>query len=282
MKVTTLIENRPNAANPALKAEWGLSLYINFNGHNILFDAGKSGAFADNATHLSINLETVDIAILSHHHFDHGDGLQRFLEINPKTKVHMGVPPGGECFTRLLVFMKRYVGLEHGLLTDFAERFITLAQPTEILPDVFVFPHITGSYPRPAGNNRLFVRKNGKLIPDDFSHEIVLAIKEKDQLAIFTGCSHNGILNMVDTAARKFTGVPIKAVVGGMHLIASPLYSSMAGSKYEVEQLANGILSYPVAHTYTGHCTGGKAFAVLKPVMGDRLTDLVTGLSFEL
>ncbi len=51
MRVITLIENRPSKTYSQLAAEWGLSLYINFNGHNILFDTGASGLFAKNAEH---------------------------------------------------------------------------------------------------------------------------------------------------------------------------------------------------------------------------------------
>jgi metal-dependent hydrolase (beta-lactamase superfamily II) len=48
MRVTTLIENRPSKADPDLVAEWGLSLHIEFNSHNILFDTGASDSFAKN------------------------------------------------------------------------------------------------------------------------------------------------------------------------------------------------------------------------------------------
>src|SRR5512139_3374325 len=102
MKVTTLIENRSSTANPNLVAEWGLSLHINFNDHNILFDTGATCAFTKNAEQLSVNLASVDTAVLSHHHYDHGGGLRRFFDANTKAKVHLGTSPGGECITRVL------------------------------------------------------------------------------------------------------------------------------------------------------------------------------------
>ena len=55
-----------------------------------------------------------------------------------------------------------------------------------------------------------------------------MAIKEEGKLVVFTGCSHNGILNMVETVAREFAGVAIKAVVGGFHLVAAPPSDAMA------------------------------------------------------
>ena len=86
---------------------------------------------------------------------------------------------------------------------------------------------------------------------------------------------------MVDTVARVFEGIPVKAVIGGFHLVGSPPFNFMAGSRREVEDLAKKILDYPIDRTYTGHCTGTKAFAVLKTVMGERITDLKTGSCFE-
>ena len=281
MKVTTLIENRPSETDPHLLAEWGLSLHIATGSHNILFDTGSSGSFIQNAAHLSVDVSAVDTAILSHHHFDHGGGLRRFLEMNKTASVHLGEAPKGECFVRALPFIKKYVGLDKTLLKDYPNRFKTISKPTQVLPDVFVLPHISSNFPRPAGNKRLFVRKDGRLFPDDFAHEIVMAIKEKDHLVIFTGCSHNGILNMVDTVAREFKGVPIKAVVGGFHLVSSPPFQFMAGTKREVENLSRKLLDYPIDKTYTGHCTGTKAFAILKTVMGDHLSDIRTGSWFE-
>ena len=47
MKVTVLIEN--TALRDDLAAEHGLSLLIETGAHTILFDAGQTGAFADNA-----------------------------------------------------------------------------------------------------------------------------------------------------------------------------------------------------------------------------------------
>jgi 7,8-dihydropterin-6-yl-methyl-4-(beta-D-ribofuranosyl)aminobenzene 5'-phosphate synthase len=280
MRITTLSENRAGIADPRLVSEWGLSLHIAFNGRSILFDTGLTGSFLKNAERLSIDVNSVEAAVLSHHHLDHGGGLRRFFEANREARVHLAKAPDGECVIKLLGVVKKYAGLEKTILADFRDRFETITRTTEILPGVFILPHMAATHPKPARN--LYVRRNGHLVPDDFTHEIVMAIKEDGRLVIFTGCSHNGILNMVDTVAKKFEGVPIKAVIGGFHLISAPPLNFMAGSRREVEDLANSMLNYPVDVTYTGHCTGTKAFGVLKTVMGDRLRDMRTGSSFDI
>jgi 7,8-dihydropterin-6-yl-methyl-4-(beta-D-ribofuranosyl)aminobenzene 5'-phosphate synthase len=80
-------------------------------------------------------------------------------------------------------------------------------------------------YPQPRGNRHLFVKEGGTWSLDSFEHELILVIRERDGVVVFTGCSHSGILNMVDAVTRQFQGLPIKAVFGGFHLIRSTKYT---------------------------------------------------------
>lgn len=87
MKITVLLEN--SKCREALTCEHGLSLYLQTGGKNILFDAGQTSAFAENAEKLGIDLKAVDLALLSHGHYDHGGGLATFLRINEKAPVYL-------------------------------------------------------------------------------------------------------------------------------------------------------------------------------------------------
>lgn len=78
MKITSLVDNTSHAGLPV---EHGLSLHIALdNGQNILFDMGQGSLFASNAATLGIDIASVDAAIISHGHYDHGGGLKTFLE----------------------------------------------------------------------------------------------------------------------------------------------------------------------------------------------------------
>jgi len=42
------------------------------------------------------------------------------------------------------------------------------------------------------------------------------------------------------------------------------------------------MLRYPIEKVFTGHCTGAKAYRVLKGVLGEKLEYLPTGSSVEI
>lgn len=282
LRVSVLVENSGSEERKDLSPEFGLSLHIENNGQNILFDTGTSGVFVDNAEKMGIDIGEVTIAILSHHHFDHGGGLARFLEVNDHARIYLrACPDRGHTF-KAFGFLKRFIGIDVDLFERHADRFIMIDEPAEIIPGIFLLTDLTGRYPLPKGNDHLWVKRDGQLIHDPFEHELEMVIREKDGLAVFTGCSHSGILNMVDAAISRFPDNPIKAVFGGFHLIGNPLLKSMAGTRSEVEALGREMLNRSVTTVFSGHCTGEKAFAVLKGIMGETLQPISTGSKVEL
>ncbi len=278
MKVTVLVENTRLEDRSDLKAEHGLSLHIERQGQQILFDTGASDAFHRNAERLGVDLAAVDLAVLSHHHYDHGGGLAEFLKTNSRAKVYLRSHDAtGSYFQALGGLLKKPVGLDRTLFHTYADRFEFIDRPTEIAPDLFILTEIGESYPQPTGNRHLFAEKKGRGSVDTFDHELIMVLRQEDGLVLFTGCSHRGILNMVEAVTQQFEGSPIKALFGGFHLVSIPILNLMAGSKAEVEEIGREMLRYPIAKTYTGHCTGAKAYRILKGVMGDKLAYAPTG-----
>jgi 7,8-dihydropterin-6-yl-methyl-4-(beta-D-ribofuranosyl)aminobenzene 5'-phosphate synthase len=281
MKVTALVENTRLKDRGDLVAEHGLSLHIEYDDRQILFDTGATGAFAHNAARLGVEPRQVDLACISHHHIDHGGGLACFLEANPEAKVYLRRRTAGHCYFRVFGILSKYVGLDEKLFEPHPNRFEFVDEFSEISPGVFLLTAIGRRYPEPKGNRRLFVREGKTWNLDRFEHELVLVIREKEGLVVFTGCSHSGILNMVDAVARRFPGQPIRAVFGGFHLIGLPMLNTMAATERDVEEIGEEMIRYSIAKVYTGHCTGPKAYRLLKGVLSERLEYLSTGSRVE-
>jgi len=281
MRVTALIENTSVEERDDLCPESGLSLHIEVNGSKILFDMGSSAAFAANAEALGIDIADVGVAVISHHHFDHGGGLERFFELNDRALVFLRQGPRADRFFKALAVIKRPVGLDLDLLDRFPRRIEYVDEMRVVAPGVYLLTKIGSAHQRPRGNRRLFMDAGGSLVPDPFDHELVMVVHDDDGMVVFSGCSHHGILNIIDAARAQFPRVPIKAVFGGFHLIGLPFYNSMAASSAEVRDIGWRFMEKVDGPVYSGHCTGEKAFGVLAGVMGENLKPFATGSVFE-
>lgn len=281
MKIAVLIENEGIDGRDDLQPEFGLSLHVELGGVRLLFDTGASAAFAANAAALGIDLARVDVAVLSHQHYDHGGGLARFFELNRRATVHLRDSPLRDRYSDRGTKPGRPIGIDLELVRGNPLRFARVIGTVEVAPGIFLLTDIGAQHPRPEANRLLLVEQDGALAPDTFDHELVMVAQESDGIVVFTGCSHSGVLNMLDSAAARFPSVPIKAVVGGFHLMGRPPGDSMAGSRAEVEALGRQIRARVSGVVLTGHCTGRQAFDVLHGVMGQALQRLSTGVEVE-
>jgi 7,8-dihydropterin-6-yl-methyl-4-(beta-D-ribofuranosyl)aminobenzene 5'-phosphate synthase len=277
MEVIALIENTRQPGRKDLRAEHGLSLFISFKDQRILFDTGASGIFHANAQKLNVATAAVTCAVISHHHFDHGGGLAEFLRNNDQARIYLRKSSTEDFYLNVLGVIKRPIGLDETLFQLHPDRFVHVSELIEISPDIFLITRINNRHRMPKGNRHLYIGAGRGKRLEDFEHELILVIRQSAGLVVFTGCSHHGILNMLDAVIEHFPGQRINAVFGGFHLIDLPLINNMAGSQAEIEDLGKSILNYPVDMIYTGHCTGLRAYRVLSAVMGARLKYFATG-----
>jgi 7,8-dihydropterin-6-yl-methyl-4-(beta-D-ribofuranosyl)aminobenzene 5'-phosphate synthase len=281
MQVTALIEDiKPD--NSDLYSEKGLSIHIQRDDDNILFDTGVTGAFVDNARKLGIDLTAVDVTAISHGHFDHGGGLGRFMELNESSPVYLRPQSNGNHYFKAFYFLKKDIGLDKQLFADYADRIHLITKFTEIARDTYLLTDMPLKYPAPAGGKYLYMEKGNQVVPDDFSHEQMMVILEEDGMVIFSGCSHHGVLNMVEAALDQFPNTHIKALFGGFHFIGLPFFNHTAESKENIESIGSKLAEYPIERVYTGHCTGRKGYPLLKNVMGDSVDYFATGDTVKL
>ena len=280
MKITTLIENENSHGQENLKTEAGLSLFIETNNLRILFDTGSSGSFADNAEKLSVDLTKVDFVVISHAHFDHTGGLERFFQINKTAKVYINEYVKGSYFYKIL-FIKKNIGTDQSLLETYADRFVFVSGDFQINENIKLTASFGKNHKTPSDSKHILKREGNKLVTDDFLHEQMMLITEKGKLYVFTGCSHHGIANMVEAAEKQADGKRI-SVVGGFHMY-NPVTKGLSEKKEDVihvgELLNNNKNIDKIA---TGHCTGKGAFSILQGVLGDKLTSINTGSSITI
>ena len=141
MRITVLSDNLPARG---LEAEWGLSLYLEYQGHALLLDTGASDLFARNAEALGLDLGAVAFGVLSHAHWDHANGMDAFFARNPSAPFYLQASCGEVCFDHA-PGLWRYEGPKRGLLDRFAPRlrYVTGA-----------FSPLHNPWPGPAGGGR--------------------------------------------------------------------------------------------------------------------------------
>ena len=172
MKIITLMENSAKEEN--IRAEHGLSLYIETKNHKLLSDCGCTDAFMENAATLGVDLCKVDSVFLSHGHYDHSGGILPFTAINPDATI----------------YMQQKALLPYYHKTETEERYIGIAPEIKELPQVklvkddFVidkelalFSNVTGRTLWPKGNLELKKKNSKKMTKEELFTSYQLSTK---------------------------------------------------------------------------------------------------------
>lgn len=276
MKLSCLMDNVP--LNDSFQSEHGLSLHIETPETSLLFDLGQSSHFIDNAAVLGINLNEADHVVLSHPHYDHVGGIEAFLAQNIHAKFYLNQDFLQETFFKFALIEKKLsIPLPPDLKLEKRLLFGDGSDLWEIAPHLFILKNFDRKYPQPQDHSRFYTKTDGgTLLPDSFSYEQVLIYQSAKGLIVITGCAHNGILNIVEKIADLFPQTPIHAVIGGFHL-SSPSIPFLSDQKQFVRTIAKQLQTYPVDFFYTNHCTGEKAYQILRSVLGEKMRYLSGG-----
>lgn len=270
MKITCLLEN--TTLSQDLAPRHGLSLFIETGDTALLFDLGPDASAMDNAAKIGVDISRAQMALISHGHLDHGGGLAPFMAACPKADVLMTPAAAGKFYVQVPGTPPRKISLDPGLTKQ--ARFIS--EDTRLSDTLCLFTGFDKPSFIPHSNATLFRgTQDGRIIPDDFDHELALLVREEKKTVLFTGCSHSGITNMITTVLNR-SGLPhIDVVVGGFHLSSPSMGQSEPPDR--LDNLAEELKGFKQTLFYTGHCTGKQAFDHLKQFLGDRLLALSTG-----
>lgn len=276
MRITVLVEN---TGPSEFKIEHGLSLYIEFNDKKYLLDAGPSDSFFKNAHALSIDLGRVDKAVLSHGHYDHGDGFMVFLN-QYKDKVVYGAKNIFDDYYSGSGGSVHYIGLS-SKLKQMKNRFNTISKDTKIDEKIYLILDDVSNTKEIGVQKKLYKKVDDVLQPDNFDHELSLVFDTPKGLVICNSCSHAGLESIVDNIKKRLNK-PVYAYIGGLHMKSTK--NHIETSSFTEEQIQNLciFIEKNIQYVLTGHCTGNVSYDLLKKYLKDRIDFLTTGKTIEI
>ena len=240
------------------ESEHGLAFFIETGHKKIIFDTGSSDLFIKSAALLGISLGEADMIVLSHGHWDHGNGL-----------VHLeGLPlvchPG--------CFVKRYRKSGEGDLglslseEELRSRYTiqTYKEPHKLCEHTWFLGEIPrwNSY---EAKSTKYILEGGEedFIMDDSG----LACVTDQGLVVISGCAHAGICNMVEYAMAVTGESKVAAVIGGFHLRAV---------NNQTRRTISYLKNLGVERVIPSHCTFDPALEEFHKVFGKK--ELQTGV----
>ena len=270
IKITVVIDN---IANKKLPGEWGLCLLIDYQGKKILVDAGASDLFLKNIKELGEDIREVNLATLSHAHYDHANGMPVFFQHNDKAKFYVRETTEADCYARKLIF-HRYIGIPKNLLQEYPDRIEIVSGDYELMEGAWLIPHKTKGLSQIGKREKMYRKTANGWVIDDFSHEQSLVLDTDKGLLIVNSCSHGGVVNIIREVRQTFPDKKIYGYIGGFHL-----YNK---TDDEINEVAKELEKEDVEYICTGHCTKDHAYGILKEKLQERMHQLKTGLIIEI
>lgn len=255
----------------------------------LLFDSGpEDRIFEQNVSRLGADLGSVEAIVLSHGHWDHGGAMLRALQLirdrNGGREVAYYSHPDMFRTRALKQSDGGMLPLEDvpsiGALTAHGGKVINTTEAQLIVNGM---AYVSGEIPRLTAFERGMPGQYRKKLhgegwePDELVMDerfVVVNVVAKG-LVVFTACSHAGIINVLKHAKATFKGVPIHAVVGGLHL---------AGPNEDIiPETVGSMLEFNPTYIVVGHCTGWRAITALANALGEeKLVPLSVGKRFLL
>ena len=262
MKLTVLVDNN-TLIDRYFLAEPGLSIHINDNEVNVLFDVGYSDVFIRNAQKMNISLSQIDFIAISHGHLDHTWGLESLLkyytelkieQIQHKTPTIIGHP---KTFSSVAYSGIPEIGSnisENKLKKHFE---LSLKKRPQWITKSIVY---LGEIPRKNNfeRNMGLGVKEGENEEDKIPEDSAIVYKSDNGLVVITGCSHSGICNIIEYAKEVCSEEKICDIIGGLHL-QNPSKKQMSGTLEYIKNL-------DLKNIHACHCTDLKSKIQLSTV----------------
>jgi 7,8-dihydropterin-6-yl-methyl-4-(beta-D-ribofuranosyl)aminobenzene 5'-phosphate synthase len=274
LRISVLAENTARDAD--LLAEHGLALWIEADGHRILFDTGQGKVLRHNARHLDIPLDTAETVVISHGHFDHTGGLKDILDSNEEMSVCLHPAALERKYAREKSPPHRNIGipgLDEQTLRRKARSLVWTRGPTKLIDGVYVTGEIRrrNDFEDTGGP---FYRDESCTDPDPLVDDQALYFETPPGLVVVLGCAHAGVVNTLDYISELTGRSRVYAVLGGMHLGRATVP--------RLEATVAALERYGVQRVGTAHCTGMRAASYLWSRLASKCFECCAGSVFTL
>lgn len=261
MIISVVIENKSYIEE--MNAHYGLSLLVETKANRFLVDCGQNEETFQNFNQLGYDVSDIDKIVISHNHFDHIKGLSAFLEKKESMQVVASADANIPLYTKRW-WIKRKVSC-NDFFETYGNNFVLVEDEYQLFDNVFVcrVKQPQKRYMCKDSKLKELDSVSGKLINDRFEHEVYIAVIEGDECKIISSCSHNGIVNIVNDAKRRFPNLRTTTFVGGLHLRGEH-HNSLNCSKRLVKEMIEVAEDLGISTIRTGHCTGEKAYRIIK------------------
>lgn len=277
MRVVSLIEN--TSASEKLKVEHGIALYVESGGVRYLIDTGASDKLQNNAKRLGVDLSSAAAVLISHNNYAHTGGLDSIYKQNNKVMIYAKKACLNDLYMKqslIRVHMNKLIYLHE----EHPDNFIIYNNFQQIDSGFFALSNEHPDTSFYCDDRNLYMKKDGKVVHDDFSHESFYVIFPDNNrsagIVVIAPCCLCGITNVLRTVKKRFPGVPILSVIGGFHLMGSTT-KKLSCTVDHVERTVNELMTIETGTIYTCHCTGLTGYGIMKQSLGDRLQYLQTG-----
>ncbi|MGA7668835.1 MAG: MBL fold metallo-hydrolase [Nitrolancea sp.] len=280
IKAIVLVENSV-FGNLGAVAEHGWSVWLETPSGPFLFDTGQSDTMQRNAAFFGLPLSAANAVLVSHHHSDHTGGLLGAVHTLRQRPGRQQVPVYAhpDLFKDSFSETKgkrRYIGLPHtrvALETAGAD-FQFETGWREIAPGMFM----TGEVPRRTefeiGDLAMkHYDPSGQIVVDPVRDDQTIVFDTPQGLFIVLGCSHAGLINILDYVVEQIGKRRIHTIMGGTHL--GPV------EQKQVDDTIAALREFDIAHIGVSHCTGQKVAARMASEFGDRFFFCSVGTTVE-
>ena len=257
-KISVLIDNSPRY-DTYLKGCFGLSLWLEIESEgtckNVLFDVGPlSEPLLYNAEMMGLNVEDVDLIVLSHCHFDHTAALADVVErIGREVNILAHPEIFRSNFALKPDFMNYGMGGRNGRaeLERIGGNLILTRSPLEVFPGLMYTGEAerTAAFERSGGVSTFSLDARGNVVDDEQRDDVSLVLNVEDRgIVAVTGCAPAGPISILRHSIQVSGMDRIEGVIGGFHLLE-------AGSERVDETIAQMKVHAPNLIAPM-HCTG--------------------------